>query len=229
MFNQNQLKIKVAREVIQYIPHNKIIGIGTGSTINCLINELQYIKHKISGVVASSKNTEEQVQSMGIPIINLNDIDHLDLYIDGADEIDPNGSMIKGGGAALTREKIIAEMAQQFICIADSTKLVQQLGKFPLPIEVIPMATNQVIRQISKWGGQASLRMNSFNDKNALLTDNGNMIVDVIGLNYDNPSNWELRFNSIVGVVTVGLFARRPADISLISHANGITVNIYNK
>ncbi len=226
---QQNLKIDVAKAAIAYIPEGQVIGVGTGSTINFFIDELYAVKNKICGAVASSEITAIKLKEIGIPVIALNDINYLDIYIDGADEIDSTGAMIKGGGAALTREKIIAAMAKSFICIVDSSKVVDCLGNFPLPIEVIPMASGQIIRQIAEWGGHANLRINYKNNNSVLITDNGNVILDVTGISYDDAKYWESKFNSIVGVVTVGIFAARAADIALIANYSGITVQNYSK
>lgn len=224
---QQELKISVAKAALKYVPEGEIIGVGTGSTINYFIDELYTIKDKIKGAVASSEATAMKLKKAGIPVITLNDINYLNIYIDGADEINTTGAMIKGGGAALTREKIIASMAKIFICIVDSSKVVDHLGKFPLPIEIIPMASGQIIRQISAWGGQTSLRMSSKKNDDVLITDNGNVILDVTGISYDDAKYWESKFNSIVGVVTVGLFAARAADIALISHDSKVVTKEY--
>jgi ribose 5-phosphate isomerase A len=226
---QQELKINVAKAAIKYVPEGQIIGVGTGSTINYFIDELYTIKDKIKGAVASSEATAIKLKKAGIPVITLNDINYLDIYIDGADEINISGAMIKGGGAALTREKIIASMAKFFVCIVDSSKVVDHLGKFPLPIEIIPMASGQITRQIATWGGQASLRMSSKKNDDVLITDNGNVILDVTGISYDDAKYWESKFNSIVGVVTVGLFAARAADIALISHDSRVVTKEYSK
>lgn len=221
---QQRLKNNVAKAALNYIPDGQIIGVGTGSTINYFIDELHTIKNRICGAVASSEATAIKLRQIGIPVIELNDINYLNIYIDGADEVNTTGAMIKGGGAALTREKIISSIAETFICIVDSSKVVNCLGKFPLPIEVIPMASGQITRQIASWGGQASLRLRCKKSNDVLITDNGNVILDVIGISYDDARYWESKFNSIVGVVTVGLFATRAADTVLISHSSGVTV-----
>ena len=192
---------------------------GTGSTANFFIAELAKIKHKIKGAVASSEITASLLRGHGITVFDLNEVTSMSVYIDGADEITEQGAMIKGGGAALTREKIVASVAQQFICIADGSKLVKSLGKFPLPLEVIPMAQAVVIRKLNAIGGDARLRL-----KNGvpLMTDNGNIIIDVYGLQINDPIQLEMEINNIVGVVTVGLFARQGANICLLGTERGV-------
>ena len=216
---QDELKQAVAQAAIQYVKENEIVGVGTGSTANFFIDELAKIKHKIKGAVASSEVTAALLLGHGIAVFDLNEVTSMSVYIDGADEITEQGAMIKGGGAALTREKIVASVAQQFICIADGSKLVKLLGKFPLPVEVIPMAQAVVIRKLNAIGGEARLRL-----KNGvpLLTDNGNIIIDVHGLQINNPIQLESEINNIVGVVTVGLFARQGANICLLGTENGV-------
>lgn len=216
---QDELKQAVARAAIEYVPTGEIIGVGTGSTANFFIDELGKIKDRIKGAVASSEATAARLKSHGIPVLDLNDVDQMPVYIDGADEINPQGAMIKGGGAALTREKIVASVAGKFICIADGSKLVDTLGTFPLPIEVIPMAHAAVARQLVTLGGEPRLRMK---DGKPLITDNGCMILDLVGLKIVDPVELETRINNIVGVVTVGLFAQRGADVGLLGTAEGV-------
>ncbi len=216
---QDELKQAVALAAVQYVVPNEIIGVGTGSTANFFIDQLASIKHQIRGTVASSEATAERLRRHGIAVLDLNQVDSLAVYIDGADEITRDGAMIKGGGAALTREKIVASVAKRFVCIADASKLVSQLGTFPLPIEVIPMAHAAVARQMAAMGGQARLRMK---DSQPFLTDNGAMILDVSGLAIPDPKAMEQRINDIPGVVTVGLFARQGADICLLGGADGV-------
>jgi ribose 5-phosphate isomerase A len=216
---QDELKQAVARAAIQYVPPGEIIGIGTGSTANFFIDELGKIKDRIKAAVASSEATAARLKSHGIPVLDLNDVDQMSVYIDGADEITREGAMIKGGGAALTREKIVASVAGKFICIADGSKLVDTLGAFPLPVEVIPMAQAAAARQLASLGGEPRLRMK---DGKPLITDNGCMILDVVGMKIADPADMEQRINNIVGVVTVGLFARRGADIGLLGTAEGV-------
>ena len=218
--SQDDLKLSVARAAIQYVPEGKIIGVGTGSTANFFIDDLARIKNRIVGAVASSKATADRLASHGIQVFDLNDItETLPVYIDGADEITRQGAMIKGGGGALTREKIIASASEKFICIADESKLVDPLGKFPLPVEVIPMASQLVARKLAVFGGQAALRMK---DGKQFVTDNGNVILDVSGLQIKDPADLEEKINNIVGVVTVGLFARQGANLCLMGCSDGV-------
>lgn len=216
---QDELKQAVAQAAIQYVVEDSIVGVGTGSTANFFIDELAKTKHKIKGAVASSEATAVRLRSHGISVFDLNDVTSMPVYIDGADEITPQGAMIKGGGAALTREKIVASVADKFICIADGSKLVDLLGKFPLPIEVIPMAQAVVIRKLNALGGEARLRLK---DGAPLLTDNGNIIIDVHGLQIADPVAMEAAMNNIVGVVTVGLFAQQGANVCLLGTAEGV-------
>jgi ribose 5-phosphate isomerase A len=213
--NQDALKKQVAEAAIKYVPHDTIIGVGTGSTVNFFIDALAAIKNKIEGAVSSSEASKIRLQKLGIPIIDLNSVSTLSVYIDGADEINAHLQMIKGGGAALTREKIVAAVAEQFICIADASKKVDVLGKFPLPVEVIPMARSYVARQIVKLGGDPDYRQ-------GVITDNGNIILDVYNLKIIDPLKLEQDLNNITGVVTNGLFARRPADVLLLATEHGV-------
>lgn len=216
---QDELKQAVAQAALKYVVENEIVGVGTGSTANFFIDELAKIKHKIKGAVASSDATAARLRGHGIEVFDLNQVTSMPVYIDGADEITAQGAMIKGGGAALTREKIVASVAKQFICIADGSKLVDVLGKFPLPVEVIPMAQVVVARQLKAIGGDARLRIK---DGVPVLTDNGNMIIDVHGLDITDPSLLEADINNIVGVVTVGLFARHGANVCLLGTTEGV-------
>lgn len=216
---QDEMKQAVALAAIDYVVPGEIIGVGTGSTANFFIDELGKIKDRIKGAVASSEATAQRLQSHGITVFDLNDIDTMSVYIDGADEITATGAMIKGGGAALTREKIVASVAKQFVCIADGSKLVNLLGNFPLPVEVIPMAQAVVARKLAALGGEPRLRVK---DGKPVVTDNGCYIIDVLGLQIQNPTELEAQINDIVGVVTVGLFARRAADIALLGTADGV-------
>ena len=216
---QDELKQAVARAAIQYVVAGEIVGVGTGSTANFFIDELAKIKHTIPGAVASSEATATRLRAHGIHVLDLNDVDTMPVYIDGADEIDASGAMIKGGGAALTREKIVASVAEKFVCIADGSKLVKVLGKFPLPVEVIPMAQAVVSRQLSLLGGEPKLRMK---DGKPLLTDNGNFILDVHGLEITKPIQMEALMNNIVGIVTVGLFAKQGANVCLLGMEEGV-------
>jgi len=201
----NEMKKTAAEAAIQYVTDDMIIGVGTGSTVHYFIEALAKIKNKIKGAVASSIDTATKLKNLGIAVIDLNNADYLPIYVDGADEIDSNLQMIKGGGGALTREKIIASVAKKFICIADESKKVTQLGTFPLPIEVIPMARSYVARELVKLGGSPAYREN-------FITDNGNVILDVWNLDFTNTIELEKTLNNITGVVTNGLFALRPAD-----------------
>jgi len=216
---QDELKQAVARAAIDYVKDGEIIGVGTGSTANFFIDELGKIRDRIKGAVASSEATAERLRAHGIEVFDLNDVASLSVYIDGADEITSDGAMIKGGGAALTREKIVASVAQQFVCIADGSKLVAHLGKFPLPVEVIPMAQAAVARRLAALGGEPRLRIK---DGQPLVTDNGCYILDVHGMTIQQPAQLEEKINDIVGVVTVGLFARRGANVGLLGTAEGV-------
>ncbi|KPC51734.1 ribose-5-phosphate isomerase RpiA [Amantichitinum ursilacus] len=212
---QNELKEAVARAAIQYVPDNCIVGVGTGTTANYFIDALAEIKGRIEGAVASSEASVQRLRGHGIAVFDLNSMDTLPVYVDGADEINQQLQMIKGGGAALTREKIVSAVAEQFICIADESKHVSVLGKFPLPVEVIPMARSYVSREIVKLGGHPAYR-------EGVVTDNGNIILDVHGLQITEPAKFEAELNQIVGVVTNGLFARRRADVLLLGTASGV-------
>ena len=211
---QDELKQAVARAAIDFVPQG-IIGVGTGSTANFFIDELAKIKGRFDGAVASSEATAARLKGHGITVYELNNVGELAIYVDGADEITQHLHMIKGGGGALTREKIVAACSKQFICLADSSKLVDVLGHFPLPVEVIPMARSYVARELVKLGGQPKLR-------EGFSTDNGNVILDVLGLKIVNPVELETTLNQIVGVVTNGLFALRPADVLLLGTAGGV-------
>jgi len=216
---QDELKQAVARAAIDYVVDGAIIGVGTGSTADFFIDELGKVKDRIKGAVASSEATAARLKSHGIAVFDLNQVESMPVYIDGADEITPQGAMIKGGGAALTREKIVASVADKFICIADGSKLVDQLGKFPLPVEVIPMAHAVVARKLAALGGTPRLRLN---DGKPMLTDNGCMIIDLAGLQIQDPVELEVQINNIVGVVTVGLFALHRANVCLLGTAEGV-------
>ena len=213
---QDEMKIEVAKAALKYVVPDSIIGVGTGSTANFFIDELATIKERIKGAVASSVATANRLEDHGITVFDLNDVKEISVYIDGADESDKQLNLIKGGGGALTREKIVAAVSNQFVCIADESKLVSILGAFPLPVEVIPMSTNNVKRQIIKTtGGSAILR-------DGFTTDNGNLILDIHNLKIEDPKRLENQLNNIVGVVTNGLFATRGADILLLGTANGV-------
>lgn len=216
---QDELKQAVGQAAVDYIKPklelSSVVGVGTGSTANCFIDSLAAIKHLFDGAVASSDATAERLKSHGIPVYDLNSVDGLVVYVDGADESDKNLCLIKGGGAALTREKIVAACADEFVCIADESKWVDVLGEFPLPVEVIPMARSYVARELVKLGGNPEYRQ-------GVVTDNGNVILDVHRLSIPNPVEIEKKINQIVGVVTNGLFAARPADVMLLGTSEGV-------
>jgi ribose 5-phosphate isomerase A len=218
---QDKLKQAVAISAIEYVIDGEIIGVGTGSTANFFIDELGKIKHRIKGAVASSEATAARLAGHGIPVFDLNEVSEIAVYIDGADEINAAGHMIKGGGAALTREKIVASVSRQFVCIADGSKLVETLGKFPLPVEVLPMARNAVMRKLAALGGQPKVRTKAGSDE-IFVTDNGGNIIDVAGLSITDPVALETEINQIVGVVAVGLFAARGANVCLLGTADGV-------
>ncbi len=217
---QDELKQAVARAAIAYVVDGAIIGDGTGSTANFFIDELAAIKDRIKGTVASSEATAARLRGHGIAVYDLNDVSEIAVYIDGADEITASGAMIKGGGAALTREKIVASVSRQFVCIADGSKLVEVMGKFALPVEVLPMARAAVMRQLAALGGQPRLRLKPGTEQ-AFITDNGGEIIDVAGLHITDPAGLEAQINQIVGVIAVGLFARRGADVCLLGTSEG--------
>ena len=216
---QDEMKEAVAQAALAYVVEGEIVGVGTGSTANFFIDALAGIKHRIKGAVASSVATAARLRRHGIAVFDLNDVATMPVYVDGADEITAQGAMIKGGGAALTREKIVASVAGRFICIADASKLVERLGAFPLPVEVIPMGHAVVARKLAALGGTPRLRMKEGKPQ---LTDNGCMIIDVLGLQIADPARLEQQINDIVGVVTVGLFARQGADVCLLGSADGV-------
>jgi ribose 5-phosphate isomerase A len=213
--NQDELKRAVARAAIAHVPAGCIVGVGTGSTANYFIEELGAIRHKIDGAVASSEASAQRLRKLGIEVLDLNNVGDLPVYVDGADEITRHLAMLKGGGGALTREKIVAAVACKFVCIADQSKLVDVLGTFPLPVEVLPMARSYVARELVKLGGQPALRQ-------GFTTDNGNLILDVHNLQILNPQELETAINQITGVVTNGLFARRGADVLLLGSEEGV-------
>jgi ribose 5-phosphate isomerase A len=216
---QDELKQAVARAALDYVVDGEIIGVGTGSTANFFIDELGKIKGRIKGAVASSEATAERLRGHGIPVFDLNGVDAISVYVDGADEVTASGAMIKGGGAALTREKIVASVSGKFVCIADGSKLVQELGKFPLPVEVVPMAGQAVMRKLAALGGQPKLRSK---DGQVVVTDNAAHIIDVSGLSIGDPLELERTINQIPGVITVGLFALRGADVCLLGTGDGV-------
>lgn len=216
---QDELKTLVGRAALEYVPHGSIVGVGTGSTVDKFIDALgEALKgdpQRVAGAVSSSVRSTQRLEALGIKVLPSDSVSALGVYIDGADEIDHAGNMIKGGGAALTREKIVADLAERFVCIADESKLVQALGTFPLPVEVIPMAAAQVIRAFAKLGGAGKVR-------EGVTTDNGNVIVDVTGLSITQPAQFESDVNQWPGVVTVGVFARNKANVCLLGTTQGV-------
>ncbi len=216
---QDELKQAVARAALQYVVDDAVIGVGSGSTANYFIDELGARAGRIRGAVASSERTAERLRRHGIPLVDLNEVDALPVYIDGADEVTAGGAMIKGGGGALTREKIVAALSRRFVCIADASKRVRTLGAFPLPVEVIPMAAQRIMRQFAALGGQAELR---HKDGAPLVTDNGQHILDVRGLRIGDPLAFESTVNQWPGVVTVGVFAHQKAQICLLGTSQGV-------
>ena len=217
--NQDELKALVGQAALAYVQPGAIVGVGTGSTVNKFIDALATLKNTIKGAVSSSKASTARLKALGIEVFDSNDVPELSVYIDGADEIDRQGHMIKGGGAALTREKIVAAQSKQFVCIADASKLVDILGAFPLPVEVIPMASARIIRQFQAMGAQAGIRLQ---DGQALVTDNGQWIVDVNGLTITEPLAFEAQVSQWPGVVTVGVFAYQRAQVCLLGTAAGV-------
>jgi ribose 5-phosphate isomerase A len=212
---QDELKAAVGRAALTYVVPGSVVGVGTGSTVNCFIDALATMKDRIRGAVSSSEKSSERLRGHGIEVLDSNGVESIPVYIDGADEIDHAGHMIKGGGAALTREKIVADLAQRFVCIADESKLVQVLGTFPLPVEVIPMAVAQVSRRFKALGGEPALRQ-------GVVTDNACQIVDVRGLRIIDPLPMEQEINQWPGVVSVGIFARHRASVCLLGTAQGV-------
>ncbi len=217
--SQDALKTLVGEAALQYVVPGEIVGVGTGSTVNKFIDALATIKDQIKGAVSSSVASTERLQALGIKVLEASEVEELSVYIDGADEIDHQGHMVKGGGAALTREKIVAAQSRKFVCIADASKLVQTLGQFPLPVEVIPMATAHVIRRFAAMGGQAAVRQKN---GQPLVTDNGQHIVDVTGLSIADPLAFETDVSQWPGVVTVGVFAHQKAHVCLLGTAEGV-------
>lgn len=215
VLSADALKRAVAEAALAYVRDGEVLGVGTGSTANFFIDGLKAIRHKVKAAVASSEATKLRLEAIGIEVVSLNDVDHIGVYVDGADEINAALEMIKGGGGALTREKIVAALADRFVCIADDSKWVSQLGTFPLPIEVIPMARSMIARELVKLGGSPVYR-------NGFVTDNGNVILDTYGLDIRNPVELETRLNNLVGVVCNGLFARRSADVLLLGGSAGV-------
>jgi len=219
VLSQDELKTLVGQAALHYVVPGEIVGVGTGSTVNKFIDALATIKDQIKGAVSSSVASTARLQALGIEVFDSNDVAELSVYIDGADEIDHQGYMLKGGGAALTREKIVAAQSRQFVCIADESKLVQVMGKFPLPVEVIPMATERIRRQFAAMGAQATVRLK---DGTPLVTDNGQHILDVTGLQITDPLAFETQVSQWPGVVTVGVFAHQKAQVCLLGTASGV-------
>jgi ribose 5-phosphate isomerase A len=215
MASQQELKREVAAAAVRFVAPGRVLGVGTGSTVDLFIDALAAANPGVTQAVSSSERSTARLKAIGIEVLDLNAVDDLPVYVDGADEIDPGFHMIKGGGAALTREKIIAAVAKTFVCIADASKRVEVLGRFPLPVEVIPMARAYVMRELARLGGEPRWRQ-------GVVTDNGNVIVDVHGLSIADPVATEARINQIVGVVTNGLFAARGADVLLLGAADGV-------
>lgn len=213
--NQDQLKQLVGRAAVDYVTPGQIVGVGTGSTVDCFIDALAASGVKVAGAVSSSERSTQRLLKAGIPVLDAAEVSSLTVYIDGADEIDGNGFMVKGGGAALTREKIVADLASKFVCIADESKLVPVLGKFPLPVEIIPMAAAQLTRRFARLGGVATVRA-------GVVTDNGGHILDVTGLSITDPLAFEAEVSQWPGVVTVGVFARNKAQVCLLGGAGGV-------
>ena len=216
---QDELKTLVGQAALRYVVPGEIVGVGTGSTVNKFIDALATIKDQIRGAVSSSEASTARLQALGIPVFDSNEVEQLAVYIDGADEIDGQGHMVKGGGAALTREKIVAAQSRLFVCIADESKRVEQLGRFPLPVEVIPMAAQRIARQFAAMGGNATLRLK---DGAPLVTDNGQHILDVTGLRIADPLAFEAQVNNWPGVVTVGVFAFQKAGVCLLGTRDGV-------
>ncbi len=214
---QDELKVMVAREALKYIPEHGVLGVGSGSTVVKFIEQIKLNNIKVEAAVSSSNKTTELLKAIGIKVLDPNEVESYDVYIDGADEVTPAFDMIKGGGACLTREKILASIARKFVCIVDKSKLVDVLGKFPLPVEVIPMGREAVARALRKLGGDPVLR-------EGCITDNGCEILDVHGLKISDPKELEKEINAIPGVVTVGLFARRGADVVLYAEESGVKI-----
>jgi ribose 5-phosphate isomerase A len=227
---QEELKKRVGQAALAYVPSGEIIGVGTGSTVNCFIDALGIAlaegRLELAGAVSSSEATTARLQAIGVRVLDANAVERLSLYIDGADEIDPSGCMIKGGGGALTREKIVAALAQRFVCIADASKQVAVLGRFPLPVEVIPMAASLICREMALLGGVAVLRQRG---GSPVVTDNGNHIVDVSGLQIREPLVFEREVQALPGVVTVGVFAEQGADVALIGASEGVVTQLFKR
>lgn len=221
---QDELKALVGQAALRYIVPGDIVGVGTGSTVNKFIEALATVKDQVRGAVSSSVASTERLRAIGIPVFDANEVEQLGVYIDGADEIDGQGHMVKGGGAALTREKIVAALARQFVCIVDESKRVDVLGRYPLPVEVIPMASAHIVRRFAALGGAAALRLQG---GQPLVTDNGQHILDVTGLSITDPLALESEINQWPGVVTVGIFAHQKASVCLLGTAQGVRTLTY--
>jgi ribose 5-phosphate isomerase A len=225
---QDELKALVGRAALAHVPEGAVIGVGTGSTVNHFIDALASMRHRVAGAVSSSETTSERLRARGIPVVATDAVDRLPVYVDGADEIDERGFMIKGGGAALTREKIVADLAERFVCIADGSKLVAMLGRYPLPVEVIAMAVPQVARRFEALGGKATLRVRGEGvSRMPMLTDNGHPMLDVAGLAIDDPPALEAEISQWPGVVTCGLFARHRAHLCLLGRDDGVHTLVF--
>ena len=222
--SQDELKTLVGQAALQYVVPGEVVGVGTGSTVNKFIDALASMKDQIKGAVSSSEASTQRLKALGIAVLQADEVPELSVYIDGADEIDHHGHMVKGGGAALTREKIVAAQSKRFVCIADESKWVEHLGAFPLPVEVIPMATARVIRQFAAIGGSAKVRQK---DGQPLVTDNGQHIVDVTGLNITDPLAFENQVSQWPGVVTVGVFAHQKAQVCLLGTPTGVKTLVF--
>lgn len=225
---QDELKVMVGRAALDHVVPGALVGVGSGSTANCFIDALATMKERITGAVASSEASAARLRGHGIRVLDAGDVERLPVYIDGADEIDPRGHMIKGGGAALTREKIVADLAERFVCIADQSKLVPVLGRYPLPVEVIDMAVAQLVRRFAAIGGRAVLRTRGEGEGRAVVrTDNGHPLLDVSGLAITDPLTMEAEINQWPGVVTVGIFARHRAQACLLSSPQGVQTLVF--
>jgi ribose 5-phosphate isomerase A len=221
---QDELKTLVGQAALQYVVPGEIVGVGTGSTVNKFIDALAAMKDRIPGAVSSSNASTERLRTLGIPVFDANDVGDISVYIDGADEIDGQGCMIKGGGAALTREKIVAAQSRRFVCIADESKQVKVLGRFPVPVEIVPMATQRLVRQFAAMGATARVRLK---DGQPLVTDNGQHILDVTGLAISDPLRFESEVNQWPGVITVGVFAHQKAAVCLLGTSGGVKTLVF--
>jgi ribose 5-phosphate isomerase A len=221
---QDELKTLVGQAALQYVVPSEIVGVGTGSTVNKFIDALAAMKDRIPGAVSSSNASTERLRTLGIPVFDANDVGDISVYIDGADEIDGQGCMIKGGGAALTREKIVAAQSRRFVCIADESKQVKVLGRFPVPVEIVPMATQRLVRQFAAMGATARVRLK---DGQPLVTDNGQHILDVTGLAISDPLRFESEVNQWPGVITVGVFAHQKAAVCLLGTSGGVKTLVF--